>query len=182
MRQRIAIGALAAAVVVGIGAFAFVNITAGRGSAPDRSGVDWGGAGTNLGGTSGFTVRVTTTQRDALVNGAPYTVLNLMFANTSESQQRADPLDFTLMDGSGVDRRPIFIGHGDCAEWPRTDLYAQRDVGQPLRDAGGRAAGPTFGPATLCFQSEPTTSTLTLVWDPDVSLPFFDSPTHIPLQ
>jgi hypothetical protein len=182
MSRRIAIGALTAAVLVGVGALAFVNITAGRGSAADRSGLDWGVAGTNLGGTSGFTIRVTNVQRHALVNGKPYTVLNLMFANTSESQQRADPLDFTLTDGSGVNRQPIFAGHGDCAEWPRTDLYPKRDVGQPLRDAGGRAAGQTFGPATLCFQSEPSTSTLTLVWDPDVSLPFFDSPTRIPLH
>lgn len=182
MSRRIAIGALAAAVVVGIGALAFVNITAGRGSAADRSGLDWGAAGTNLGGTSGFRIRVTNMQRDALVNGTPYTMLNLMFANTSESQQRADPVDFALVDGSGDNRRPIFVGHSRCAEWPRTDLYPKEDVGQPRRDAGGRAAGQTFGPVTLCFQSEPTTSTPTLVWDPDVSLPFFDSPTRIPLH
>jgi hypothetical protein len=157
-----AIGALTAAVAVGVGAVAFLNITAGRGSAADRSGLDWGAAGTNLGGTSGFTVRVTNVQRNALVNGNPYTVLNLMFANTSDSQQRADPVDFTLTDGSGVNRQPLFVGHSDCAGWPRTDLYPKGDVGQPLRDADGRAAGQTFGTVSLCFQSELSTSTLTL--------------------
>jgi hypothetical protein len=182
MSRRTAVGALTAAVVVAIGVLVFVNITAGRGSAADRAGIDWGAAGTNLGGTTGFTVRVTNIQRDARVNGNPYTVLTLVFANTSESQQRADPLDFTFVDGSGVRRRPIFVGHTGCAEWPRTDLYPRRDVGQPLRDAGGRAAGQTFGPATLCFYAEPSRSALTLIWDPDVSLPFFDSPTDIPLR
>jgi hypothetical protein len=182
MLRRTAIGGLTAAIVVVIAMVAFVNITAGRGSAADRSGLDWGAAGINLGGTAGFTVRVTNIQRDAQVNGNPYTVLTLMFVNTSASQQRADPLDFTLVDGSSVDRKPIFVGRGDCAEWPRTDLYAKRDAGQPLRDADGRAAGQTFGPVTLCFHAEPSKSVLGLIWDPDVSLPFFDSPTHIPLR
>jgi hypothetical protein len=181
MLRRAVIGGLAAAIIVAIAVLAFVNITVGRGSAADRSRLDWGAAGINLGGTAGFTVRVTHVQRDARVSGKLYTVLTLMFANTSDSQQRADPLDFTLVDGSGINRQPMFVGGGDCAKWPRTDLYPRQDVGQPLRDADGRAAGKTFGPATLCFQAEPSRSVLSLVWDPDVSLPFFDSPTHIPL-
>ena len=173
---------VAVVVAAGIGVVAFVNIRGDLGSAPNRSGVDWGTAGTILGGTSGFTVHVTSVQRTEPIDSHDYAVLELVFANTSPSQQRADPIDFTLLAGGGSARQPIFVAHSECAEWPLTDLYPNGDAGQPLRDAGGNAAGRMFGPVTLCFSPPPARSPLTLVWDPDVSVPILDSPTRIPLQ
>jgi hypothetical protein len=182
MNWRVGLAIVVTALALGVGLLAFVIFRGDLGSSSYRSRLDWGSAGTILGGTTGFTVRVTALQPDVLVDGHDYTVLDVVFANTSDSQQRADPVDFTLTNNAGDTRQPIVDGHGACAPWPRTDLYPHGGQGQPLRDSGAGSAGQNFGPVTLCFPSEAATGRLTLIWDPDVSMPFIDSPTRIPLQ
>ncbi len=190
MLKRVAVVAGLAAAATVLAGLALVNLTAGQGSAPDRAQPDRGMAGTNIGGKAGFELRVSGLQRLASVPGQPappagahYVVVRVTFQNSSRDQQRADPLDFHLRDGTNSSRQPVFFGSGDCARWPRTDLQPAGAGAQPLRDPGAQPAGPEWGPTPICFLAygDPGAA-LTLIWDPDVSAPFLDSPTEIPLR
>jgi hypothetical protein len=182
MARRTIISAIIAAAVLSVGLLAFLFVAHEQGASGDqRSGPDWGAAGTSLGGTAGFTLDVTHLERQAL-NGAPVTMVTVVFANTSTAQQRADPSDFTMTYRGGMTAQPTFVAGSVCALWPRTDLVPAEDSGQALRDSGAQVAGATFGPVTLCFRAESAERALTLTWDPDVSIFLLDSPTVIPLR
>jgi hypothetical protein len=133
----------------------------------------------------GFTMDVRSTERHPQVAGLPDSPglqdvrLQVGFTNTSPAQQRADPGDFSLQDATGAVRRPI-TGGDACPAWPKTDLHAAANDGQPPRDAGSPQTGPSFDPVPLCFAvaGDPD-GQLLLHWDPDVSVAFLSSPVEV---
>lgn len=172
------LGVLALVALV-VGALAYLRLIPKHSSPPDRASVNHGEAGTAVGGKVGFSVDVDSVQRGVDMSGSTLVVVTVTFHNSSGAQQRADPLDFSLQTGDKA-RGPVFVAGTDCAQWPRTDLYPAHASGQAPRDPGGGRAGQSFGPSTVCF-ADPGPGSLSLVWDPDVSAPFLDSPTVIPL-
>ena len=137
-----------------------------------------------------FAVTVAHLQRAATIPGAPppasglhYVTLAVTFTNQSTAQQRANPLDFHLIDASGATRPPTFLApNTSCPRWPMADLYPNGLGSASPRDASATQAGRTFGPQPLCFVAGGSADgSLTLIWDPDVSF-LFDTPTRIALQ
>lgn len=131
------------------------------------------GAASNWLGPVGFAVKVTSVQR----TGSSL-VVQLSFRNTSNSQQRADPGDFTLVSGH-QNLRPTF-GPG-CPNWGRVDLYPSGATSQALRDPGGTRAGSTWGPSSLCFPVSRLPAKLILEWSPDVAFGPLSDTTRIDL-
>lgn len=152
---------------------------------------DQGTAHSTFVGNAGFAVAVTQVERDAHIPAAPdpgaglhYLAVRVQFRNSSAQQQRADPRDFQLVDATGASRPPTFLAASSgCARWRMADLYPNGPGSARPRDPEAVQAGRTFGPVPLCFAAagDPNGS-LTLVWDPDVALPLFDTPTRITLQ
>lgn len=140
--------------------------------------------------SAGFKVIVDSVQRQiALPAALPSTagvegvMVHLRFENDSQAQQRADPHDFHLREDLGQQHPPIFAAQTSCQEWPMTDLVPPAKESHTQRDAGAQRAGSRFGPVTLCFQAgSAPQAALTLIWDPDVSMPILDSPTEIALK
>lgn len=152
---------------------------------------DQGAAHSIFAGNAGFAIAVKQVERSAAITSAPATGTGLQFVavrvafrNSSELQQRADPADSHLVDASGVSRQPTFLsGSSSCTRWQMTDLYPNGPGSAAPRDPKAEQAGRTFGPVPLCFAAagDPNRP-LTLVWDPDVGLPLFDTPTRVALR
>jgi hypothetical protein len=191
------VGALLGAVVVAaatLAAFVIIWRTGAESAAPGAATMvptDQGTAHSTFVGNAGFAVAVSALERDAHMAGAPdpgaglhYVALRVQFRNTSAQQQRADPADFQLRDALGVSRAPTFPSAGaSCTRWRMTDLNPGGPGTRSPRDSEAEQTGPLFGPVALCFAAGgDSNGPLTLVWDPDVSLPLFDTPTRIPLQ
>ena len=175
-RRALLLPALAAVTVVGI-VLAYLVLTAGGAAlhTPAASVTPNAGRAATRFGPVGFTVQVVGWQRA----GGRVTV-HLVFTNSSDTQQRADPQDFRLEAPGGSRERPAF-GTG-CPNWGRVDLYPGGSTAtQPRRDADGTAAPAVWGPAALCFP-EPATGDLTLLWAPDVAFALFGAETRIPLR
>ena len=184
-------------ILVALMVVALVGVLHGTASSPatpaQTGTIDQGAAQVAMGvADPRFAVRVTQLQRGATIGGAPapganahYVTLRVSFLNQSDSQQRADPLDFRLVDALGAAHDPTFLPppSTSCRQWQRADLYPNGPGSAKPRDADATQAGRSFGPEELCFAAggDPN-GALTLVWDPDVSFQLFDSPTRIPLQ
>jgi len=136
-------------------------------------------------GSVGFAMDVRGTERYPQLAGVPATPglhgvrVQVSFTNTSSSQQRADLGDFSLQDATGATRQPL-TGGDACPAWPKTDLHAAANDGQPPRDAAAQQVGPSFGPVPLCFAvaGDPD-GEFHLQWDPDVSVAFLSSPVEV---
>jgi Domain of unknown function (DUF4352) len=176
--------------VLVVGALAVLHYQA---SGQGAGGSDQGGSHSAARGTnSQFSVRIDGVQRQANPAGLPappsdrhYVTVAVSFENHSSGQQRADPRDFSLQDARGETQRPTFAADpgSPCARWGRADLHPAGDRGSTPRDAGAEQVGTTFGPKTLCFVAGGAPSgSLTLVWEPDVSIAFLSRPTRITLN
>ena len=166
--------AVLAAVVVGGGAVALLVLRpteiAARPGQPDR------GSASSLGRLAGFDVTVTDVH---VPDGAGRVTLAVSFRNTSSTQQRADPQDFTFRDASGATARPVF--DATCPRWTRADLHPSGGAGGSPRDSDAQQVGTEFGPVPLCFAvAHAATNGPTLVWDPDTGL--LGTPVAIPLR
>jgi hypothetical protein len=135
---------------------------------------------------AGFDLHVIGAERGVQLQSTPSAGLaavriNVSFTNTSEHQQRADLHDFTLMDATGATQQPV-TDDPSCPSWPRTDLHASKDDGQPPRDLEANQVGASFGPVPICFLvgGNPNAD-LELVWDPDVSIALLSSPVEVML-
>jgi hypothetical protein len=165
---------LAAIVVglVGIGSLAYLA----HGLPPVRSSPDRGAASDLIGGPVGFQLTVGDVRLPAAGGMVTMTV---SFHNTSAAQQRADPQDFTLREGTGAAAGPTF--DATCPRWTRADLHPTGGAAAPPRDADARQVGVSFGPVPLCFAvAHPASGGLTLIWNPDVGL--LGSPIAVPLR
>ena len=157
-RLRYPLAAIAAVAVLVIGYAAFnAGSNVGIGATPSRVGA----TATNVMGTVGFKVKVDQVQRSE-----GEVIVTVTFQNTSDSQQRADPADFSLKVG-GHDVAPSF--GTTCRNWGRVDLYPPAGSNEALRDPNGTKAYATWGPATLCFADSAAPSDLVLGWNPDVA-------------
>ena len=171
---RVVAGLVVLAVGAGLAYFVFTAVNGPIGVPLTSSTPNQGQAATQFGSVD-FKLEVTGVSR----TGAG-TVVELVFRNTSHQQQRADPRDFSLVAGHGRPVSPTF-GSG-CPDWGRVDLYGPAEpASDPLRDAGGTRAGPTWGPSPLCFPP-PGNGPLTLIWEPDVAFGPLSEPINIPLR
>ncbi|GEM_PF-6572163 len=189
-------------LLVGVGvlmvlmAAALIGVLRGPGAGRASSAplpVNHGAAQSTFGAVNAhFAVSVTQVRRSATIPSAPapptglhYVSVQVSFQNDSQAQQRADPLDFQLIDALGNTHTPAFMSapSPQCHRWTMADLYPNGPRSATPRDAAATQAGRSFGPQELCFTAggDPS-SPLTLIWDPDVSAPFFNSPTRIALQ
>ena len=159
-------------VVVAAGIALTILAERQRAAAVPPSPPDHGTART-FGGSTGFDVAVS----DVRVDAAGRVALSVSFHNSSSSQQRADPLDFSLRDASGATAKPVF--DASCPRWTRADLHPAGGAGQRPRDADARQVGPDFGPVPLCFTVDHPGGS-TLVWNPDVGV--FGAPVPIALH
>jgi hypothetical protein len=124
------------------------------------------GSATTFGAAVGFDLTVTDVH---IPDGAGRVTMALSFHNTSSSQQRADPGDFTFRDSSEAAVRPVF--DTVCPHWTRADLHPRGQAGQAPRDADAQQVGPEFGTVPLCFPLARAASRRpTLVWEPDVGV------------
>ncbi|MGH2518549.1 MAG: hypothetical protein ACRDF8_01985 [Chloroflexota bacterium] len=190
MKLALWIGAAVGMVLLGGG---LVLTGLARTSAPAAGAAgtpDQGSARFAAGGGPGFSLAVQDVQRQASPLGTPapaaglhYVTLAVRFGNTSSRQQRADRRDFALRDSLGQQRPPVTSPAGACPAWVMTDLVPAGQQHQPLRDAQADRAGASFGPVPLCFQAGGSPAApLTLVWDPDISMPFLSTAAQIPLR
>jgi len=190
LRVFLWIGAAGAIVLLGAGLVLSGSLRGASAGPVPRATPDQGAAHLAMGGGPGFSVVVQEVQRQATAEGLPppaaglhYVTLAVRFRNDSTRQQRADPRDFALRDGLGQQRPPVTSPAGACQAWNMTDLVPAGQQGQPPRDAQAARAGTNFGPVPLCFLAGGLpTAPLTLVWSPDISLPFLSTATEIPLR
>jgi hypothetical protein len=166
--------AVLAVVVVGGAALAFLalrpSVAGTRSGQPDQ------GSASSFGRLAGFDVTVSDVQ---VPDSAGRVTLAVSFRNTSSTQQRADPLDFTFRDASGTTARAVF--GATCPRWNRADLHPSGATGQSPRDSDAQQVGAAFGPVPLCFLvPHAVTDGPTLVWDPDIGL--IGTPVAIPLR
>lgn len=148
-------------------------------------------AASDAGSGSRFSVQLDGVERGAspagvapAPSGMHYVTLQVSFTNHSTSQQRADPGDFSLIDGTGARRHPMFANDAasPCARWRIADLHPAGDAGSKARDSQALQVGPTFGPRPLCFLAAgPTTHPMTLDWEPDTGF-FGSTATHIAIR
>lgn len=171
-RLLLAVPVVALVAVVGIGLAALVLP---RAVAPTPASVPNHGSASTFGRPAGFDITVSDVH---VPDGAGRVTLSVSFHNSSSTQQRAEPIDFTLRDASGATSRPVF--DASCPRWTRADLHPAGGAGQGPRDADARQVGPDFGPVPLCFDVARATSGATLVWDPDIGL--LGTPVAIPLR
>jgi hypothetical protein len=175
MSRRLLAGVLVAAAVLVAGIAATAVMRTQRGTASQAAVPDHGSANT-FGGTAGFEVAVSDVH---LPEAGGRVTVAVSFRNTSSSQQRADPQDFTFRDSSGATARPLF--DATCPPWTQADLHPGGGAGQSPRDRNAQQVGPDFGPVPLCFAvARPPTAGPTLVWSPDVGL--LGTPVLIPLR
>lgn len=166
---------LLVAVIVAAG-LAVTTLVLPRRDAGSRPSVPDHGSARAFTGTPGFDVTVTDVR---LPDATGRVTVAVSFHNASSTQQRADPEDFTLRDGSGPPVGPVF--DAACPRWPRADLHPAGGAGQSPRDADARQVGQDFGPVPLCFAvPHPVTGAPTLVWTPDVG--FFGASVPIALR
>lgn len=154
------------------------------------AGVRWHTAHAAFGlSDSRFAIEISKVDRDAHPAGTPdppngyhYVTVGVTFTNRGGHQQRANPKDFALI-AAGKTRVPTFVASTACARWPVADLHPAGDAGAQPRDPGTLQVGPNLGPKTLCFLAGgPADETLTLVWNPDVSISFLGDPTTIQIS
>jgi hypothetical protein len=170
-RLLLAVPVAAAVAVVGIAlaALALPRTAPARAAVPDH-----GSAGA-FGRPAGFDVTVTDVH---VPDGAGRVTLSVSFHNSSSTQQRAEPIDFTLRDPSGATVRPVY--DAACPRWTRADLHPAGGAGRRPRDADARQVGSDFGPVPLCFDVTRPAAGAALVWDPDIGL--LGTPVAIPLR
>ena len=165
-------GALvAAAIIAGIAVITVLpraDIGA-RPSPPDR------GSASTFGHPAGFDVTVGDVH---LPDAGGRVTMTVTFHNSSSTQQRADPLDFTFRDASGATARPLF--DAACPRWTRADLHPAGSAGEGPRDSDAQQVGVDFGPVPLCFTVARAPAGATLLWDPDIGL--VGTPVAIPLR
>ncbi|HEX4214824.1 MAG TPA: hypothetical protein VIA06_16010 [Candidatus Dormibacteraeota bacterium] len=135
---------------------------------------------------SRFAIAITKADRDAHPAGTPippndhhYVTIAVDFTNRSTDQQLASPIDFSLI-ADGTTRTPTFVPGTACARWRVADLHPAGEASAPPRDADAQQVGPNQGPKTLCFLAGGSPSaTMTLVWNPDVSIFLLGQPTTV---
>lgn len=173
MPGRFLVAVVAALVVAGV---AVAVLVLRPGDIGTRTGRPDQGSASAFGRLAGFEVAVSDVH---LADGAGRVAMAVSFRNTSSTQQRADPQDFTFRDASGGTARPVF--DASCPRWTRADLHPAGGARQGPRDPEAQQVGTDFGPVPLCFSvAHAATAGATLVWDPDIG--FFGTPVAIPLR
>src|SRR5579859_1102597 len=108
MRRRLPLVGAAALAALVVGALAYLVLAPKPSSSPDRVATNHGEAGTAMDRKVGFSVDVDSMDRGVSVSGSTYLILTVTFHNTSDVQQRADPLDFRVQVADRT-RGPIFV-------------------------------------------------------------------------
>jgi hypothetical protein len=171
-RLLLAVVLVAAVLVAGLTVIAFLP----RADIGSRPGPPDHGSANTFGRAAGFDVTVSDFQE---TDAGALVTIEVTFRNSSSTQQRADPQDFTFRDASGATASPRF--DASCPHWTRADLHPAGGAGQSPRDADAQQVGPDYGPVPLCFTvAHPGAGGPTLVWNPDIGL--LGAPVAIPLR